>query len=258
MPAIKSELRWKDISEERKLYKDITESTTKDTGCAVSYLNNAIDLIEQYTTLMVNKRNNTMRTAGLNAEEIILRKLENEVDIKRDINQDNSIINAIYNQIKNVGLDHKRKEIYEADDIRAEVTKEDNRLTYRINKQNVTLSGLDLMLVAVESSLSVIKEENSHQMINYRNVRVRKDLNVSVTGMSTGVDNSYNFCKEQLKIPHIANLHDWFHCKYNPTCKIPIKYVGDEEKQRRIEGVNRPRPSPKDKGRQPEPELSDN
>ena len=93
-----------------------------------------------------------MRTAGLNAAEIIMRKFENEVDIKRDINQDNSIINAIYNQIKNIGLDHQRKTIYEADDIRAEVKKEDNRFTYRINKKNITLGGLDLMLVAVENS----------------------------------------------------------------------------------------------------------
>ena len=40
---------------------------------------------------MANMRNNTMRTAVLTAEEIRLRKLENEVDVKRDINQDNSV-----------------------------------------------------------------------------------------------------------------------------------------------------------------------
>ena len=51
----------------------------------------AIDLIEEYTKLMANMRNNTMRTAVLTAEEIRLRKLENEVDVKRDINQDNSV-----------------------------------------------------------------------------------------------------------------------------------------------------------------------
>ena len=36
MAAIKLELGWNNISEERKLYKEITESTVKETGCAIS------------------------------------------------------------------------------------------------------------------------------------------------------------------------------------------------------------------------------
>ena len=257
MAAIKKELGWNTISEERKLYKEITESTVKETGCAITYLNNARDLIDQYKTLMVIKRNTTMRTAGLTEEEIRLRKQENIDDIQRHVNQDNTIINAIYNQIKTYGLDQQRKAICQEDDVRAEVPKDDNRFTFRVNKQNVQLGGLEIMLEAVETSLSMIKDENPNQMINFRNWRFKKDLNINVTGVNRIVENPCNFCEKQLKIPHIANLHDWYHCKYNPTCKPPIKYVGDEEKQKRLDGVNRPKPSPKDKGRQLEPDESD-
>ena len=257
MAAIKKELGWNTVSEERQLYKEITESTVKQTGCAITYLNNARELIDQYKTLMVNKKNNTMRTAGLTEEDIRLRKQENIDDIQQDVNQDNTIINAIYNQIKFYGLDHQRKAIYEEDDVRAEVPKEDNRFTFRVTKQNVELGGLDLMLEAVETSLSMIKDENPQQMINFRNWRFKKDLNINVTGVNRIVENPCIFCEKQLKIPHIANLHDWYHCKYNPTCKLPVKYVGDEEKQKRLDGVNRPKTSPNDKGRQLEPDKSE-
>ena len=93
--------------------------------------------------------------------------LQNIDNIERDVNKDNTIINAIYNQIKNYGLDQQRKAIYQEDDIRAEVPKDDNRFTFRINKQNVQLGGLDLMLAAVETSFSMIKDENPNQMINF-------------------------------------------------------------------------------------------
>ena len=198
-----------------------------------------------------------MRTVGLTEQEIRLRKQENIDDIQRDVNQDNTIINAIYNQIKNYGLDQQRKAIYQEDDVRAEVSKDDNRFTFRVNKQNVQLGGLDIMLEAVETSLSMIKDENPNQMINFRNWRFKKNLNMNVTGVNRCVENPCNFCEKQLKIPHIANLHDLYHCKYNPTCKSPIKYDGDEEKQKRLDGVNRPNPSPTDKGRQLEPDESD-